>query len=55
MTACRLAKDGAVNLLCAAFERGVTFYDTAEIYGLYLSEVQVGQGLKPALHVVKKG
>src|SRR5471032_3476281 len=37
----------AVELIRAAFERGVTFFDTAEVYGPYLNEEVVGEALKP--------
>jgi len=34
-------------LLRAAVERGITFFDTAEVYGPYLNEELVGQALAP--------
>lgn len=37
----------AVELIRAAVERGVTFFDTAEVYGPYLNEKVVGEALKP--------
>ncbi len=37
----------AVELIRVAVERGVTFFDTAEIYGPYLNEDVVGEALKP--------
>jgi aryl-alcohol dehydrogenase-like predicted oxidoreductase len=37
----------AVELIRAAFERGVTFFDTAEVYGPYLNEEVVGEALAP--------
>lgn len=37
----------AVDLIRAAVERGVTFFDTAEVYGPYLNEEVVGEALKP--------
>lgn len=37
----------AVELLRAAFDRGVTFFDTAEVYGPYVNEDVVGEALKP--------
>ncbi|ACZ77697.1 aldo/keto reductase [Dickeya parazeae Ech586] len=37
----------AIELIRAAFERGVTFFDTAEVYGPYLNEEVVGEALKP--------
>ena len=36
-----------VSLIRAAFEQGVTFFDTAEVYGPYLSEEFVGEALGP--------
>ena len=40
-----LSEAEAVALLRAAHDRGVTFFDTAEIYGPYLSEQYLGAGL----------
>lgn len=37
----------AIALIRAAVERGVTFFDTAEVYGPYLNEDVVGEALKP--------
>lgn len=37
----------AVEVIRAAVERGVTFFDTAEVYGPYLNEEVVGEALKP--------
>ncbi|EDS6438923.1 aldo/keto reductase [Salmonella enterica subsp. VII serovar 1,40:g,z51:--] len=37
----------AIELIRAAVERGVTFFDTAEVYGPYLNEDVVGEALKP--------
>lgn len=37
----------SVELIRAAFDRGVTFFDTAEVYGPYLNEEVVGEALKP--------
>jgi aryl-alcohol dehydrogenase-like predicted oxidoreductase len=37
----------AISLIRAAAERGVTLFDTAEIYGPYLNEQVVGEALKP--------
>lgn len=36
----------AVELIRAAVERGVTFFDTAEVYGPYLNEEVVGEALQ---------
>ncbi|WP_145571486.1 aldo/keto reductase [Yersinia bercovieri] len=37
----------AVALIRAAVDRGVTFFDTAEVYGPYINEDVVGKALKP--------
>ena len=37
----------AVALIRAAFEKGVTFFDTAECYGPFLNEEVVGKALEP--------
>src|SRR5467141_527129 len=39
-------KDG-ISLIRAAVERGVTFFDTAEVYGPYTNEELVGEALAP--------
>ena len=36
-----------VDLLSAAVERGVTFFDTAEVYGPFTNEELVGDALSP--------
>src|SRR5437867_12644244 len=40
-------KQEMTSLLHAAVERGVTFFDTAEVYGPYLNEELVGEALAP--------
>jgi aryl-alcohol dehydrogenase-like predicted oxidoreductase len=40
-------KKEMISLLHAAVERGVTFFDTAEVYGPLLNEELVGQALAP--------
>ncbi|MFC5862493.1 aldo/keto reductase [Acidicapsa dinghuensis] len=40
-------KSQAISLIRAAFDRGVTFFDTAEAYGPYLNEEIVGEALEP--------
>src|SRR4051794_28558657 len=40
-------KQQAIKLIRAAFERGVTFFDTAEVYGPYTNEELVGEALAP--------
>jgi len=37
----------AIRLVRSAHERGVTFFDTAEVYGPFLSEEVVGEALAP--------
>jgi len=37
----------AIKLIRAAVDRGVTFFDTAEVYGPYANEELVGEALKP--------
>jgi aryl-alcohol dehydrogenase-like predicted oxidoreductase len=40
-------KQDGIALIRAAFERGVTFFDTAEAYGPYANEELVGEALEP--------
>ena len=40
-------KGQAISLIRAAFDRGVTFFDTAEAYGPYLNEELVGEAVEP--------
>jgi aryl-alcohol dehydrogenase-like predicted oxidoreductase len=40
-------KEASIALLRAAVERGVTFFDTAEVYGPFNNEELVGEGLAP--------
>ena len=42
-----MATPDAVRLIRAAFERGVTFFDTAEVYGPFKNEEVVGEALEP--------
>lgn len=37
----------AVQLIRAAFERGITFFDTAEAYGPFVNETVLGEALAP--------
>lgn len=37
----------AITLIRGAFERGITFFDTAEVYGPYKNEEVVGEALAP--------
>src|SRR4029077_17663612 len=45
--ATNLSKDEGVALIRAAVERGVTFFDTAEVYGPFTNEEVVGEALRP--------
>jgi aryl-alcohol dehydrogenase-like predicted oxidoreductase len=40
-------KTEMISLLRAAVERGITFFDTAEVYGPYTNEELVGEALSP--------
>jgi len=40
-------KQQAITLIRSAFERGVTFFDTAECYGPFTNEELVGEALSP--------
>jgi aryl-alcohol dehydrogenase-like predicted oxidoreductase len=40
-------RDANIALLRAAVERGVTFFDTAEVYGPFVNEELVGEALRP--------
>jgi aryl-alcohol dehydrogenase-like predicted oxidoreductase len=42
-----LSRDESVTLIRQAVERGVTFFDTAEVYGPFTNEELVGEALKP--------
>ncbi len=41
------SKEDAIKLIRRAYENGVLFFDTAEIYGPHLSEIIAGEALKP--------
>ena len=43
----RLSKDDGVKLIRDAVDRGVTFFDTAEVYGPFDNEEVVGEALRP--------
>jgi len=43
----KLLKKDAVALIRGAVERGVTFFDTAEVYGPFENEEVVGEALRP--------
>jgi aryl-alcohol dehydrogenase-like predicted oxidoreductase len=40
-------RQAAISLIRAAFECGVTFFDTAEVYGPFTNEALVGEALAP--------
>ena len=40
-------KQEMIALLHAAVERGITFFDTAEVYGPYINEELLGEALSP--------
>ena len=40
-------RDQGIKVLRAAYEKGVTFFDTAEVYGPYTNEELVGEALAP--------
>lgn len=42
-----LPKDEAIKVIRQAVEAGVTFFDTAEVYGPYTNEELVGEALQP--------
>jgi aryl-alcohol dehydrogenase-like predicted oxidoreductase len=43
----KLSKEDAISLLRSAVEAGVTFFDTAEVYGPFTNEELVGEALAP--------
>src|SRR5215467_14260131 len=45
-------KQQGISLIRAAVERGVTFFDTAEVYGPFMNEELVGEALTPFRHQV---
>lgn len=42
-----VAKEDGIKLIRAAFDKGVTFFDTAEVYGPFVNEELVGEALEP--------
>ena len=42
-----VSNEEGIALIRAAVERGVTFFDTAEVYGPYINEELVGEALAP--------
>ena len=43
-----MSKVDGIALIRAAVERGVTFFDTAEVYGPFTNEEMVGEALRPS-------
>lgn len=48
-------KKDMIALIRRAYDKGVTFFDTAEVYGPYTSEEWVGEALQPVRDKVKIG
>src|SRR5689334_10032402 len=42
-----MERNAAIALLRGAFDKGVTFFDTAEVYGPFTNEDLVGEALEP--------
>jgi aryl-alcohol dehydrogenase-like predicted oxidoreductase len=40
-------RDAMIGVLRGAVERGITFFDMAEVYGPYVNEELVGEALEP--------
>ncbi|MCU0468166.1 MAG: aldo/keto reductase [Arcicella sp.] len=47
------SKEYSISLIRSAVEQGITFFDTAEVYGPYNNEEIVGEALKPFKQQVK--
>lgn len=45
-------REEAIRVIRAAYDRGVTFFDTAEVYGPFLGEELVGEALSPVRNQV---
>jgi aryl-alcohol dehydrogenase-like predicted oxidoreductase len=43
----KVSRQEGIALIRAAYERGVTFFDTAEVYGPFTNEEMVGEALQP--------
>ena len=48
-------KQEMISLLRTSVERGVTFFDTAEVYGPYTNEELLGEALSPARATRRSG
>ena len=42
-----ISRQDGIAIIRAAFDRGVTFFDTAEVYGPFTNEDLVGEALEP--------
>lgn len=51
----RYEKRDMIALIRRAYEKGITFFDTAEVYGPHVSEEWVGEALEPFRNEVKIG
>lgn len=51
----RYEKRDMIALIRRAYEKGITFFDTAEVYGPHVSEEWVGEALDPFRNEVKIG
>ncbi len=48
-----VGREEGIRIIREAYERGVTFFDTAEVYGPYVNEELVGEALAPMRDKVK--
>lgn len=51
----KLSREDGISIIRAAAERGVTFFDTAEVYGPWTNEDMVGEALEPFKDKVEIG
>lgn len=51
----KFEKKDMIALIRRAYDKGVTFFDTAEVYGPYISEEWVGEALAPFRNKIKIG
>jgi aryl-alcohol dehydrogenase-like predicted oxidoreductase len=47
-----VSREDGIKMIRASFERGVTFFDTAEAYGPFANEELVGEAVAPFRHHV---
>ena len=47
-------KEEMIAVMRGAVERGITFFDTAQVYGPFVNEEVVGEGLAPVREQVVK-